>query len=206
LSSVLINIPADTEVSILSPISKKDLQDFYKHFIKPSSSHRSKVAIHLIAQSAPSEIASSMTPEEQSQKVMTLLAQYLNSAGIAVDHEQLGKRMANADIASGDQDTLIEAVHTYLVEDAGIEASKAGAVIAEGQKLMATTLPSLGISTNPKSLSGEDQDAPTLTSAQPMTPVTFIKDPHKFKAGLRVSAGALPVKDLSEFAETESKL
>ena len=146
-----------------------------------------------------------MTPEEQGQKIMILLTQYLNSAGISVDHEQLGKRFEDVDVTSGGQNALIEAVHKYLVEDAGTEASKAQAVVEEGQKLMAIALPSLGVSTDPK-LPTEDPDTLTTASAKPVAPVTFIEDPYRFKAGLRVTAAAVPVKDLSEFAETESKL
>lgn len=60
-------------------------------------------------------------------------------------------------------------------------------------------------SSNPKSEEGATTNGEEAVPSNGTVPVV-IKDVRDFKAGLVASAGARPVKDLSEFEEIDSKL
>ena len=101
----------------IEPLTKAEMIEFFKHYISPNSPHRSKLSVHLLAQSSPRP-----TDEE-----------------------------ANGTEASG--------------------------------------------------MNGDEEIVPPEQK-----PTTVIEDVPKWKTSLPVSAGAKPVKDLSEFEETEAKL
>ncbi|KAI9872698.1 MAG: Insulinase (Peptidase M16) [Pleopsidium flavum] len=158
----------------------------------------------MVAQLSPKAIAGTIDSAEQKGKVVTLLGKYLNSLGLAVDSEKLEERFEDVDVTGGDQRGIIKTIEAYLSEDIKLEDGRAEDVIEQGQQLLGTVLPSLGIEVLPANMEdGEDvksDDVPVTKTT------TFIGNVHEYKAELQVSAGARPVKDLSEFEDMEPKL
>lgn len=192
------------DVSHLKPLSQSDLIEFYNHYIKPTSPSRAKLSIHMIAQSMPKEVAGNMNPAEQKEKVLTTLGKCLTAMGIDADQEKLIKRLDGVDVTGGDQAGIINAVARYLDEDAEMAEEEANEVLAQGQQLLSTILPALGIKVK-QSVDGVD-GVEDLPEAPPVKKTTFIENVREFKAGLHVTAARKPVTDLSEFLDTEPKL
>ncbi|KAK5018667.1 metalloprotease, partial [Cryomyces antarcticus] len=73
----------------------------------------------------------------------------------------------------------------------------------EGKAALTTVLPSIGIDAHAAS-----DKSSTISQPASLSPneVVIVTDVHAFKASMAVSAGARPVKDLSEFEELEPKL
>lgn len=88
----------------------------------------------------------------------------------------------------------MEKLQQYLLHDLKITESKIDAAVEAWKKLHDQNA----------GLNGVVKDAP-IPSSNGSTPV-IIDDIRDYKAGLTVSAGARPVKDLSEYEELESKL
>lgn len=194
-------LQVEDDVAHIKHLTKEDLIDFFTHHIHPTSPHRAKLAVHMVAQTSPKAVKGTMTDSEQTEKVMSLLTKYLTSLGVAVDEEKLAKRFEHIDIVGGDQAAMISAIGKYLTEDAKAPAEQSQLVLQQGQQLMGTILPSLGIEVQPV-VDGE-QDLP---EAPPVKKTTFIENVHEYKASLEVSAGPRPVTNLSEYEESEPKL
>ncbi|KAI9852489.1 MAG: Insulinase (Peptidase M16) [Thelocarpon superellum] len=224
----------DHDVANLQALSKADLVEFYAHYISPQSTQRAKIAVHMVAQSSPSEIAKNTNPDEQKRSVLLLVGQFLNSQGIEMETEKVEARFADVDMTIDAGTSIVAAMTAYLRDDLKLEDAKVQDVVDAGQKVMGTVLPSLGINmdsitsgsppsaegtTNGATLDGSTTSASTTaTTSSAMTPkasegaapakqaTTLIQDVHAYKAGLKASVGARPVKDLSEFEEAEPKL
>ena len=192
------------DVSHLKPLAKSDLIEFFNQYINPTSTSRAKLSVHLTAQSSPKDVAGHVSPAEQKEKVMTTLGKYLTAMGIDADKEKLAKRFDGVDIPGGDQAGIIEAVARYLDEDAEMADEEANDVLAQGQQLLGTVLPSLGIEVK-QSVDGVD-GVEELPEAPPVKKSTLIENVRDFKAGRQLTAGRKPVTDLSEFLDTEPKL
>lgn len=145
-----------------------------------------------------------MTGPEKEEKVISLLAKYLNTTGVNADIEVLSQRLGHVDIAGGDQAGIIKAISNYLKDDTLASEDQWSEIIEYGQQLLATALPSLGIEI-PQVGNGADESS-ELPKAPSMKATTFIENVHDFKAALAASAGPRPVVHLSEFEDSEPKL
>ncbi|CAD6592028.1 MAG: Insulinase (Peptidase M16) [Alectoria sarmentosa] len=192
------------DVSHLKPLTKSDLIEFFDHYINPTSASRAKLSVHMIAQSSPKEVAGNIPPAEQKEKVVSTLGKYLTAMGIDAEQEKLTKRFDGVDVTGGDQAGIIDAVARYLDEDVELAEEDANEVLAQGQQLLGTVLPSLGIEVK-QTVDGVN-GVEELPEAPPVKKTTFIENVREFKAGLQLTAGRKPVTDLSEFLDTEPKL
>ena len=192
------------DVSHLKPLTKSDLIEFFDHYINPTSPSRAKLSVHMIAQSSPKEAAGDISPAEQQEKVISTIGKYLTVMGIDADQTKLTKRFDGVDVTGGDQAGIIDAVARYLDEDAELNEEEANEVLVQGQELLGTVLPSLGIEVK-QAVDGVDGEE-ELPEAPPVKKTTFIENVREFRAALPLTAGRKPVTDLSEFLDTESKL
>lgn len=192
------------DVSHLKPLTKSDIIDFYNHYINPTSSSRAKLSVHMIAQSSPKQVAGNISPTEQKDKLVATLGKYLTAMGIDVDRAKLTKQFDDVDIVGGDQAGIINAVAGYIDDVAEMTEGEAKEVLAQGQQLLGTVLPGLGIEVK-QAVDGVE-GVEELPEAPPVKKTTLIENVREFKAGLQLTVGRKPVTDLSEFLDTESKL
>ena len=192
------------DVSHLKPLTKSDLIEFFNHYINPSSPSRAKLSVHMIAQTSPKGVAGHISPTEQKEKVLSMLGKYLTAMGIEADQEKLVKRLDGVDVAGGDQAGIIDAIARYLDEDAEVAEEEANEVLLQGQQVLGTVLPGLGIEVK-QAVDGVN-GVEDLPEAPPVKKTTLIENVRDFKAGLQLTAGRKPVTDLSNFLDTESKL
>ena len=194
----------------LKTVSKSDLIQFYNQYINPSSPTRAKLSVHMRAQSTPADLAEMTTPAEQKDKVLELVGQYLQSKGMQTDPSQLQRRFIDVDVTKGDQKAIVAAIASHLEADLKFEKAVIQAILEEGQKLLGAVLPSLGISLQPEGATVDSEGVNGIVNGvdedREAANVTLIDNVHEFKAQLTVSAGARPIKDLSEFEELEAKL
>lgn len=191
----------DIDVAHIKPLTKDDMIDFYQHYIHPTSPARAKMSVHMIAQSSPKAVAESISPEEQTEKVLSLLSKYLTSLGIEVEDEKLKASFDKCDVSGGDQKGIIDTLASYL-KDMQTPEDQSKQILEQIQQLLGTILPSLGIQSKPIA----EDDAADLPPAPSVKPTTYIDNVHDYKASLGVSAGARPVTDLKEFEDIEPKL
>ena len=194
-------VQVERDAAHIKPLSKGDMIAFFDHYINPTSAHRAKLSVHMIAQLSPKALAANMSGSEQKEKVTGLLSKYLTSMGVSVDPETLAQRLEAAEVLGGDQPSIIAAISKYLAEDAQIPLNRMKEIIDQGQQLLGTVLPSLGIELSPAVDAAAD-----LPLAPPMVETTYIDNVHDYKTSLEVSAGPRPVTDLSEFEDWEPKL
>lgn len=190
---------ADTDVAELKPLTKGDMVEFFNYYIHPTSPNRTKLSVHLIAQSSPKEITSHISTDEQKEKVLSLLAKSLTAAGVEADREKLSARFQDVAVAGGDQNAILGAVSKYLVEDAKVPNDKAAQVLEQGAQLMGTILPALGIEVKQ---TGDKE----LRKAPKVKETTYIENVPEWKATLQASACPRPVVDLTEYEDFDPKL
>ena len=189
------------DVAHIKPLTKADMLQFFHYYVHPLSPTRAKLSIHMIAQASPKAVGGSMSREEKNEKVLALLGKFLTVTGVEADMEKLQHHFADVDIAKGDQKAIVGAVTAYLKE-IGIAEDKVTQILEQGQQLLTTALPGLGIECQPVVEDGAEE----LPPAPIVKPTTFISNVHDFKASLMATAGPTPMTDLSEFEDIESKL
>ena len=186
-------------VEHLKPLKKEDMIAFFNHHIDPASPNRAKLSVHMIAKSSPKAVSEDISPAEQREKVISLLSKYLTSSGLNADPSVLLKRFEAVDLPNGDIPAMLAAVAGYLENDLKAPSDIIEQILEQGQQLLGTVLPSLGIEV-------KTTDTEDLPKAPRMKDTTLVEDVYGYKASLPVSEGPRPVCDLAEFEETESKL
>ena len=197
-------LKVEHDVAHLKPLTKREMIDFFNHYIHPTSPVRAKLSVHMIAQASPKAIAGNITGPEKKEKVISLLVKYLNAMGVNADIQTLSQRLGQVDIADGDEAGIIEVISKYLKDDAMVSEDQLTQIMEQGQQLLGTALPSLGIEVR-RVVDGEGELS-ELPQAPPVKATTFLENVHDFKASLAASAGPRPVVDLSEFEDSEPKL
>ena len=194
----------DHDAENIKPLARSDMIEFFGQYINPTSPSRAKLSIHMIAQSSPKANVGSMTPVEQKEKVTDTIGKYLTAMGIQVDGEKLASHFEPVDVLGGDQAGIIEAIGKLLIEDAELPEADASEILEQGQQLLGTILPSLGIEVK-QTVDGVD-GVEELPEAPPVKKTTVVKNVRDFKASMKLTPGRRPVTALSEFEDTESKL
>ncbi|KAL6722042.1 metalloprotease [Lecanora helva] len=194
----------DLDAEYIKRLSKSEMLEFFNLYLNPTSPARAKLSVHMIAQSTPKTVIGNMTPAEQREKVIATIGKYLTAMGVEADLEKLTSRMETVDVVGGDQAGIVDAMAVYLEEDAGLVEDEVSQVLEQGQQLLGTILPSLGIEVK-QVVDGID-GVEELPEAPTVKATTFIEDARDYKASMPLTAGRRPVKDLSEFEDTEPKL
>lgn len=190
----------EDDATRIKTLKKSDLIEFYNTHIDPTSEKRAKISVHLLAQSSPSDVASKMTPEEQKSGLSNMTAQLLASGGITADADKIEARLAKIDLPNADPDTVVNVVMQYVKEDAGLAEEQAKEIEPQAKAALVQVLPQLGIkASQPTPVDGEAEVVKTKRA-------TLIKDVHAWKASLALSAGAAPMRDLSEYEDLDPKL
>lgn len=183
---------ADTDVENLDKITKKDMVDFYAQYISPSSSKRSKLSVHLQAQSKPKE----PTLDEKKKSAAAAVQVILTEHKIEHKAEDLQAVVNKASTA----DSLPDTISSYFRDALKISPDVASKVLDETKAALGVA--DSGLPAEPAVLS-HTADAKSVSDAS--HPV-IIKDIHAFKANMQLSAGVRPVKNLEEFVEVSEKL
>jgi insulysin len=182
-------LSVDADVAELNLLTKEDLIQYYGYYISPASQTRAKLAVHLIAQGAPSSVLETAPPETKNELMLKALTKLFHAHKIDTDIQKLSSRLQNLTISSTDPAPLADAVVSYLVQDASFPEGKAREFV---QKEGLTDVSSFG--------GAEEEHG--RSSGEPVR----IEDVHAFKASLQNSAGPQPVKDLSQYEDLEAKL
>ncbi|EMC94102.1 hypothetical protein BAUCODRAFT_75180 [Baudoinia panamericana UAMH 10762] len=197
------------DVEHIEVLTKKDMLNFYKAYMHPSSQTRAKTAVHLKAQSSVREIAKKTDPKEQREKLAATLTNILGQLGVQAEPTKLAARLEKVDVAAGDTQGILNALGEYLKEGAGAATEQVQQVMGQGQTVLAQVLPLLGISPN-ASAKGERENDVAKTDREVLperqSQSVMIEDVKAWKASMPLSAGAKAVKPLSNFEDLESKL
>jgi insulysin len=177
----------DHDVYQIDRLNKEDLTRFFERYISPASKSRAKIAIHLVAQGAPSTVIESAPPGAKSEMMLEALTKLFKAHSIDIDVKKLGSQLEHLTISAANPGPLADAVLSYLTKDANIPEAIAKTVVQ-------------GL-TDADGFGGAQVKAKDASE-----PPSTIEDVHAFKASLNVSAGPQPVKDLSEFEDLEAKL
>jgi len=174
---------AQKDVALIKPLTKADMIEFFNRYIHPSSSQRAKLAIYFVAQ-AKSDV---------STKQITELIE-----GLELDAEASAEAatalQARLSAAAHDEEKEVEGLKNYLLHDLKVTESKIDAAVETWRKLHGQIIGTNSIV--------KDAQPPSSNGIAPV----LIDDVRDFKAGLTVTAGARPVRDLSEYEDLNSKI
>lgn len=179
--------PADADAEHIGQLTKKDMTDFYAHYISTTSSQRAKLSVHLQAQSKPKEPSLSEKKDAATAALTALFAEHK----ITSDTEAVKTRIDAVTSAV----EIPAALSTYLdslslgkeTRDTIFDSAKAALGVADA-----------GLPAEPKT----DSEAQGAGAGQPV----LITDVYAWKAGMQVSAGVKPVRPLEEFVEIVERL
>lgn len=157
---------------------------FFKHYIDPASPKRAKLSVWMTAQ-ATSDV---------STKQITELVKALDLSSTETEAQAATDLQARLSAAGHDEEKEIAGLKDYLLHELKVTEDKIESAVATWHKLHPKV--------NGVAGTHEEGNPPSLNG----TAISFIEDPRDFKARLPVSAGARPVKDLTEYEELEPKL
>jgi len=170
------------------------MKAFYNRHISPSSPHRAKLSVHLIAQSKSKE----PTLDECKAQTLTVLQTVAKQEKLELDIDVLNARVEPASSKSD----LPQVISAYLTNDLKLD---------EGQvdKIADEVAAALGLADSgvPPEVASVEKKLGTLAieTGDPKEPI-LITDVHAFKAGLFASTGVRPVRNLEDFMEDAAKL
>jgi insulysin len=162
--------------------------DFYAHYISTSSPYRSKLSVHLQAQAKPKV----PTLDELKASTMAALKVLFTEHEINSDDAKLQDHIN----ATSSAEAIPEFVSTYLNSVLQLEQSMANKILDESKAALG--MADSGLPAEPEVLADESM----VDASQPV----LIKDIHTWKAGMQISAGVKPVRNLDDFVEVAEKL
>ncbi|KUI56296.1 hypothetical protein VP1G_03557 [Cytospora mali] len=171
-------------VECVKGLAKEDMVEFFNKYINPSSPDRAKISVWMIAQ-ATSDV---------STKQISELVTSLELKSTEREAEAATDLQARLSAAGHDEVKEIEGLREYLLHDLKVSETKIDAAVASWKKLH--TAKTNGV------VGRQEENPPSLNG----TEISFVKDIREFKARLPVSAGASPVRDLTEYEELDPKL
>lgn len=197
----------DGDVAAIEPLSKKDVVDFYEHYIRPDSATRAKLSVHLYAQKSTTDLLLGQVADP-GNTIVPLLERFFDSCDVEANDEKLRRRFENIHVTQTGPDIILEALRLYLSEDLKLDEVKVALVVEHGEMLLRGVVPeqvNSTLSLHPlvdTSVEGNQREG--FNVGQPQGP-TIIDDIRQFKASLAVTPGARPVRPLSEFEELTPK-
>ncbi|KAH5619447.1 hypothetical protein HBI51_252370 [Parastagonospora nodorum] len=183
---------ADADAEHVRTLTKEDMVDFYAYYISPSSPERSKLSVHLQAQSKPKKLHLN----EEKNSALAALQVILTKHRIEYKLEDLQVLVTRGPTAESLPGTFCKCFRDVL----DISPEISGKVLKEIEAALGVA--DSGLPAEPAVL-GDTADAKSLSDAS--RPV-LIKDILAFKASMQVSVRVQPVKDLEEYLETAEKL
>lgn len=187
---------ADEDVKHVEPLMKKDVQECFAHYISPSSPHRAKVSVHLVAQAKPKEPSA----EEKKAEALTVFTNILQEEKITPDLEKFQARIDGVP-SSNNGDALISAISAHLTEDLKLEKEKVDKVLDEAKAALGLAEVESKLE-HPEVLTNGEVAEKVGDSKAPI----LITDVYAWKAALQLSTAVKPVKDFGEFMEGNAKL
>ncbi|KAI9883166.1 MAG: Methyltransferase-like protein 7B [Watsoniomyces obsoletus] len=194
------------DVTCIEKLSKQDVLEFFEHYIRPGSTTRAKLSVHMQAQATSTTNSPPELSDDQKPAMLTMIEQFLSSYEIPVDADLLRQRFDSVDLAKTSPESMISTLELYLVEDLKVDPTKTASVIDTGRSLMSTAMMKSGMQPTEAGVESEGSKEDNTTADSTGNKVVMIDDVREFKASLAVSAGARPVKPLSEFEELNAKL
>lgn len=183
----------------LAKVTKEEMIEFFDQYIDPDSKRRAKVSVYLRAKANSEEVANNISAAEQKEGFFSLLSQFFTAIEVPVEPEKVQGQFKNVDISKGNQSDILTALRAYLAKDAGLAEEKVTAIIEQAKLMLGQILSQLGI----KSADAGKTTPPEAVPPPAIEPV-IVEDVHAFKASLALSAGARPLRDLSEYEEEPS--
>lgn len=167
--------------------------EFYSQHISPSSPARAKLSVHLVAQAK-----SDVSTKQISELVKTLgLGGGSDSTAAADAAADLQARLSAASAAGNhDVEKEVESLKAYLLHDLKVAEDHIEAAAAAWRRLHE----------DHARINGVDGDPGAVPVSHNGTEPVVIEDVRDFKSRLAVTAGPMPVRELSEYEELDSKL
>ncbi|KAF2646871.1 hypothetical protein P280DRAFT_387619 [Massarina eburnea CBS 473.64] len=184
---------ADTDATTVSHLSKSDMQTFYTHHISPTSPHRAKLSVHLLAQAHPNPPTLPETKASTLPILTTIFAQEKSLPPLVP--QSLQSRLDAATTVPG----VLDAVAKYLADDARVGGDLADKVLDEVSAALG--LADAGV----REVKKLDGGGGGVDGVGAETPV-LIEDVHAWKTGLQASRGVRPIRRLEEFMGDAAKL
>lgn len=184
----------ETDAAQVRTLSKEELVAFYRQYIDPASKTRAKLAIHLNAQSGAHV---DTLPADKRSRLVEVVEKQLDAAGFAVDKQTLSAAFQELDVEVVDESQILYVVKTFLTTELKLSSAQIAPAIEKLEGNVGLQLKQLGLEPG----SSHESTNGTLTPE-----ATVITDVPAFKARLAVSAGPVPVSDLSEFEDFDAKL
>jgi insulysin len=178
----------------------------YKKYFSPASPDRAKVSVHLTAQAKP-KVPSA---EEQKTHALSIVSTILATEKIELDVPKLKSIITETASDSGDATAINTHILTTLTTQLSslspsLPQPKLDAVLDEARA-------ALGLSKVEEKLEhpallketegGADKEEVVKHAKTPV----LITDVRNWKAGLCLSKGVKPVRDLADFMESDAKL
>ena len=155
--------------------------------------HRAKLSVHLIAQAKPKE----PTAEEKKTQAIAQFATIPTTENITPDIKTLESRINAVPIAENTAKAIAIAFSDHLGK--GLKLGKALLDKILNEADAALGLADMGKVAKPEIL--KNSNVENIVGVGSRTTPVIITDVHAWKAGLQMSAGVRPVRDLADFID-----
>jgi len=197
----------ETDAMMLRSITKRDILEFYRQYLDPSSPFRAKLSIHLKAQNIEDTRDGTATVNDQKSQLSAALNRCFDVEGVAVDPDRLASALEKIDLNTGNIDEIMAAINGMLTTELRLAPTQIQPVLAQSKEI----LDSFGVHTHepvtePSKLGAATPNGSVNEIVAKKRQPVFITNVSAFKAHHPMSAGPSPLTDLSEFEDLDSKL
>lgn len=175
----------------------------YQKYFSPDSPERAKVSVHLKAQAKPK----THSAEETKAHALSIVSTILATEKIELDLAELKSIITETAADTGDANAINGHILTSLTNhlsslspelpqaklDAVLDEARAALGLAEVEEKLEHPAETQGPAG--QEMGGKDHRTPVL-----------ITDVRNWKAGLNLSKGVRPLRDLADFVDSEAKL
>ncbi|PVI04297.1 LuxS/MPP-like metallohydrolase [Periconia macrospinosa] len=198
----------ETDAENVAKLTKQQMQDFYAHHISPSSPHRAKLSVHLKAQASPKQA----TLEDLKAKTLTILPTILKAEGVlpstsseqqdveTTTIEALTQTLSSATTPS----TIPTLLPTFLSQTLHLSPTQTAKITDEATSALGladTGVAAADVKLLPASSTASVDDVGKAVEEGDAKHPILVTDAQTWKAGLLVSRGLTPGRDLGRYVE-----
>jgi insulysin len=196
-----LTIAVDLDVPVIEALTKADIMNFFNTYLSPASLRRAKLSVHMVAQ----KTVETPSDADKRDKLRAALLQVFAANRLAVDEEKLKASLHIVDFSQEAPPPVLDAAEAVDLLGMTVKGAEQGSVEETCRAFEAAT-PAVAKAWREAYAALREKPAVDVAEVKSALKPVWIEDGHAFRSKLEATSSVQPVRDISDFEDTEPKL
>jgi insulysin len=199
----MLTFPVDLDVPVIEALTKADIMDFFNTYLSPASLRRAKLSVHMVAQKTA--VPETLSDADKRDKLCAALLQVFAANKLVVDEEKLKASLHIVDFSQDAPPPVLDAAEAVDLLGMSVKGAEEASVEATRAAFTAAT-PAIAKVWGEAYAALKEKPKADIAEVKSALEPLWIEDGHAFRSKLEATSSVQPVRDISDFEDTEPKL